>query len=81
MEQAQQSIGFVNQKNAPLQTAQGCGTQNSKSREGWPSLTHRIISHFKRWRTRHAKNHPQSLAHPPLKMSYPITSNAEYTCR
>jgi hypothetical protein len=46
IEQAQQSIKFVDQKNAALQTAQGCGTQNSKSREGWPSLTHRIISHF-----------------------------------
>jgi hypothetical protein len=46
IEEAQQSIGFVDQKTAPLQTRQGSGTQNSKSSEDWPSLTHRIISDF-----------------------------------
>src|ERR1700674_4900114 len=50
--QAQQSNKFVDQKTAPLQAAQGCRTRNSQSREGWPSHTHRINSHFKGWRTR-----------------------------
>jgi hypothetical protein len=52
IEEAQESIKSVDQKTAPLQTTQGCGTQDSKSREDWPSLTHRIISHFKGRRTR-----------------------------
>jgi hypothetical protein len=46
IEQAQESIQFIDQKTAPLQTAQGCGTHISKSPEGWPLPTQRIFSHF-----------------------------------